>query len=170
MNQIRSQLAALNPTPAASTSTSPPPIRPTAIAPPPPPQQALSSPPPSTLPTPALSSILSPVPTPTPSSQLPPPPSVGGVDLSLLSQLSATGALANLFGGTSGSATPALPLPVPIKNEGTPAPEVKPINVQEVKEEKEDLAASNEKDEAVRIWQDEIQRLNVELQNSDLAK
>ncbi|GAA5890445.1 hypothetical protein JCM16303_007145 [Sporobolomyces ruberrimus] len=170
VNQIRSQLAALNPTPAASTSTSPPPIRPTAIAPPPPPQQALSSPPPSTLPTPALSSILSPVPTPTPSSQLPPPPSVGGVDLSLLSQLSATGALANLFGGTSGSATPALPLPVPIKNEGTPAPEVKPINVQEVKEEKEDLAASNEKDEAVRIWQDEIQRLNVELQNSDLAK
>lgn len=111
--------------------------------------------------TPSLANVaaaLSPVPTPQPQ----PLSAIGGVDLSLLSQLSATGALAGLFapgGAGSGAATPVPAL----KTEGTPAPEVKPST----KVKTEDW---NEEDEAVRIWQDEIQRLNVELQNADLAQ
>ncbi|GAA5835826.1 hypothetical protein JCM5353_003362 [Sporobolomyces roseus] len=157
VNQIRSQLAALNPR-NTSTSASPPPVRPTAVAPPPPPPPAVLSP--AMASTPSLANVaaaLSPVPTPQPQ----PLSAIGGVDLSLLSQLSATGALAGLFapgGAGSGAATP---VPAP-KTEGTPAPEVKPST----KVKTEDW---NEEDEAVRIWQDEIQRLNVELQNADLA-
>ncbi|GAA5907113.1 Pcf11p [Sporobolomyces salmoneus] len=144
VNQIRTQLAALNPRP---VSSSPPPIRPTAVAPPPP---VLSPAPPAI---PSLSTVLSP---PQPQAS-----SVGGVDLSLLSQLSATGALANLFGNgssTSGTTTPILPAAP--KAEGTPVPETKPPTSQN---------DFDQEDETVRIWQDEIQRLNIELNNSDLA-
>jgi hypothetical protein len=72
--------------------------------------------------------------------------------------------LANLFGGgasTSGVTTPIIP--TTIKAEGTPVPEAKPA----FKKEEADFS---QEDEAVRIWQDEIQRLNVELKNSDLAQ
>ncbi|GAA5833559.1 hypothetical protein JCM3766R1_002574 [Sporobolomyces carnicolor] len=149
VNQIRTQLAALNPRP---VSSSPPPIRPTAIAPPPPPP-ALSPPPPAVT---SVSTAHSPPP--------PPSSSVGGVDLNLLSQLSATGALANLFGNGSSISGTTTPVVAPaIKSEGTPAPETKPSIVPKLEN---DLS---QEDEAVRIWQEEIQRLNVELTNSDLA-
>ncbi|GAA5997414.1 hypothetical protein JCM5350_003834 [Sporobolomyces pararoseus] len=153
VNQIRTQLAALNPRP---VSSSPPPIRPTAIVPPPPVPVLSPAPPP----VPTLSAVLS------------PPPAVGGVDLNLLSQLSATGALANLFGNVPTGSGSATPIPTAqtttIKIEGTPVPETKPVVAPSSvkKEEKNDF---DQEDEAVKIWQDEIQRLNVELTNADLA-
>ncbi|GAA5909393.1 hypothetical protein JCM5296_007023 [Sporobolomyces johnsonii] len=137
VNQIRAQLAAL--APRAATSASPPPVaHPAALAPPP-----------AAAPVPAAT-VLSPAP---PAAPAAPAPTVAGVDLNLLSQLSATGALANLFGN---AAPPAVK-----QEEGTPAPqqEVKPAVT----------LSSDEKDEAARVWEEEIMRLGVKLENADLA-
>ncbi|GAA5930066.1 hypothetical protein JCM1841_000667 [Sporobolomyces salmonicolor] len=132
VNQIRAQLAAL--APRAATSASPPPVHPAALA---------ASP----TSAPAPAAVLSSAP---PAAPAAPAPSVAGVDLNLLSQLSATGALANLFC----NAAPA------VKQEGgTPAPqEVKPA-----------VTVWDEKDEMARVWEEEIKRLGVKLENADLA-
>ncbi|GAA5820627.1 hypothetical protein JCM10212_005713 [Sporobolomyces blumeae] len=182
VNQIRSQLATLNPRPASTSTSPPPPSHPPPLpvptmSPAPPhlptatmvpsmsPAPPAMSPPPPAAAGPALQNLaaaLSPVP------QAPPRPTsaVAGVDLSLLSQLSATGALANLF-GSSGNATPVPPA-VPamsVKAEGTPLPESKPDLT-----EKAGFEADQGEDEAARIWQEEIKRLNVNLENADLAR
>ncbi|GAA5939965.1 Pcf11p [Sporobolomyces koalae] len=158
VNQIRSQLAALNPRPAAGTSASPPPLRPTAIVPPP---IAPPAPAPESATSLAQSTPIDPSRAMSPAAAVKSessPSVVDGVDLSLLSRLSATGALANLFGSIT--PTPASPV---VKSEGTPVPEVKPFVDAAAQQQHWDPA-----DEAVQIWQDEIQRLHVELKNADL--
>ncbi|GAA6024918.1 hypothetical protein JCM10207_004268, partial [Rhodosporidiobolus poonsookiae] len=150
--QIRTQLAALTP-------PAPPPAAPPAAVALPPAAAAALSPPPEVKPT-----IFSPTPTPQPAPAIPPAAPaaaapanpLAGIDLSLLSQLSATGALAGLFSG-SASGTP--------QPGGTPQPEeTKPVVKAEepaVKEEKADDAAG--------LWEGEVMRMAVGMGNADVA-
>ncbi|GAA6044072.1 hypothetical protein JCM8097_005017 [Rhodosporidiobolus ruineniae] len=163
VNQIRAQLAALAPPPGPPT-----PVPAAAPAPAPAPVEAakaLSPPPPAAPAAPAATPA--PAPAPAPANPL------AGIDLSLLSQLSATGALANLFGGaSSGTGTPATATPPPVDG--------KPVLVKE--EEKPFVPASvatappvkEEKpvelfDDAAGLWDGEVMRMGVGMSNADVA-
>ncbi|BGP49301.1 mRNA 3' end processing factor [Rhodotorula kratochvilovae] len=140
VNQIRAQLKALTPAPA------PPPPAPAPVPAPAPLPAALATP--AFTPAASLTPQLAPA-APVAPAAAAPNPLMGGIDLSLLSQLSASGALANLF-------APAL------------AAEVKPEIKPDVGTGEGDASASA-KDEMALAWEEEILRLNVGLSNAEVA-
>ncbi|GAA5824504.1 hypothetical protein JCM3770_000103 [Rhodotorula araucariae] len=149
VNQIRAQLKALTPAPPA----------PAVAAPVPAPAPALATP--VFTPAASLTPQLAPAavaaagaPALAPAPAAPPPSLTGGIDLSLLSQLSASGALANLFSPLS--STPAPP---------DTKPEIKPEVLATAVAETDAPA----KDEMAQAWEDEILRLNVGLSNAEVA-
>ncbi|BGO97418.1 pre-mRNA cleavage complex 2 protein Pcf11 [Rhodotorula toruloides] len=138
VNQIRGQLAALAPPPAQRPSASPVP-----------PASVLS---PSVQPAPsaAYANLLQP-PVPAPAAS----GGSSGIDLSLLSKLTASGALANLF-SPSAASTP--PPGIKVEDEGG----------KKVKVEDETVTKA-ERDEMAAAWEEEILRLGVGLTNADLV-
>ncbi|GJN90071.1 hypothetical protein Rhopal_003069-T1 [Rhodotorula paludigena] len=147
VNQIRAQLAALAPPPppAPVVQQSPPPPPPAAAAtlsPPQPQQQSLAA---------ALAS-LTPTLQPPAAAAAPAQGLVGGIDLGLLSQLSASGALNNLF-------APATPSEAGVKLEEARA---------QVKKD-EGGPVRLERDEMAQAWEDEVLRLAVGLTNAELV-
>lgn len=133
---------------------SPHPAAPTPPPPPPPPAAA----------SPALA----------PASSNPTPGVVNGIDLGLLSQLSASGALANLFGSgvRGGSASPALAhatveqkpdVLLKVEDGGNATT---PTTTTATRREKVPLV---EKDEMAAVWEQEAIRFGVTLNSGDLA-
>ncbi|GAA5901934.1 hypothetical protein JCM8208_006643 [Rhodotorula glutinis] len=181
VNQIRAQLKALTPAPAPVPSPSPAPPAPVAAVVEPAAAAASLTPQllaptaPSHAHGPAPSHAHGPSPSPAPvpaadSTPAPPAPSslVGGIDLGLLSQLSASGALANLF---APSASPGPSAPPAVKLEDALA-QAQGHGVGQVKAEEEKpqpLGQGPDKDEMARGWEDEILRLNVGLTNAEVA-
>ncbi|GAA5922991.1 hypothetical protein JCM3775_006213 [Rhodotorula graminis] len=175
VNQIRAQLKALTPAPAPIPSPSPAPPAPVAavaVAEP----AAASLTPQLLAPTaPSFAHGHSPSPAPAPAAESTPAPSslVGGIDLGLLSQLSASGALANLF------APAASPGPPSAAAAAAPAVKLEDAFAQghghgagQVKAEEDKpqpLGQGPDKDEMARGWEDEILRLNVGLTNAEVA-
>lgn len=84
---------------------------------------------------------------------------VNGIDLGLLSQLSASGALANLFGSGQGQATP----PPPGLKVEAGGGDVKPLV------DAKSGAPLVEKDELAGVWEEEAVRFGVTLNGPDLA-
>ncbi|GAA5832500.1 hypothetical protein JCM11251_001348 [Rhodosporidiobolus azoricus] len=162
VNQIRGQLASLAP-PAPPPAPAPAPV--IAPAPPVPIAAALSPTPQPALP-PAVASVLSPqtAAAAAPSTAAAPTANpLAGIDLSLLSQLSANGALANLFNPSSAAATPPPPDVKPV----LPADEVKPIvDVKPDVATKVEIPAA---DEAAGLWEGEVMRMGVGMGNADVA-
>ncbi|GAA5914453.1 hypothetical protein JCM6882_003022 [Rhodosporidiobolus microsporus] len=167
VNQIRGQLAALAP-PAPPPAPTPIPEPAPAPALAPPPAAAAATTTFSPTPQPALPPAVAPILSPRAAAAAAPPPSaaapnpLAGIDLSLLSQLSATGALANLFG----NAPSATPPPVDVK------PEIKVEDVKpEVKVEPAAAAVKQEDkaDDAAGLWEGEVMRMGVGMANADVA-
>lgn len=84
---------------------------------------------------------------------------MNGIDLGLLSQLSASGALANLFGSGQGQATP----PPPGLKVEAGGGDVKPLV------DAKSGAPLVEKDELAGVWEEEAVRFGVTLNGPDLA-
>ncbi|BGP25604.1 pre-mRNA cleavage complex 2 protein Pcf11 [Rhodotorula toruloides] len=138
VNQIRGQLAALAPPPVAQ--------RPSA-SPVPPPAPSILSPTVQPAASAAYANLLQP---PAPAQST----ATSGIDLSLLSKLTASGALANLF-SPSAASTP--PPGIKVEDEGG----------KKVKVEDETVTKA-ERDEFASAWEEEIIRLGVGLTNADL--
>ena len=173
VNQIRAQLKALTPAPAPVPSPSPAPPAPVAAA-----EPAAASLTPQLLAPTAPSHTHGPSPSPSfapaaDSTSAPPAPSslVGGIDLGLLSQLSASGALANLF-APGASPAPSSAASGAVKLEDAPgqahAHAHGQVKAEENKPQVKELGGAD-KDEMARGWEDEILRLNVGLTNAEVA-
>lgn len=150
VNQIRGQLAALAPPPPAQRPSASP-VPPAPAAPPP---ASLLSPPVQPAASAAYANLLQPPAPPSASG----PGGGSGIDLSLLSKLTASGALANLFSPSSATSTPPPP-GIKVEDEGAKV---------RVKVEDETVTKA-ERDELAAAWEDEILRLGVGLTNADLV-
>ncbi|GAA5990252.1 hypothetical protein JCM11641_001799 [Rhodosporidiobolus odoratus] len=163
VNQIRAQLAALAPpvpaptptpvllpTPTAAPIASVPSLSPVPVLPPSVPGSVPSPP----APVPPILPLAS-EPATTAANPL------AGIDLSLLSQLSATGALANLFQNADSPAPPAT----------APAASVPPVKVEEIKPqlEEEKPKLDEQFDDAAGLWEGEVLRMGVGMGNAEIA-
>lgn len=146
VTQIRKQLAVLAPPP-----TPPAPLRAPSLAPAP-------------VPAPSASVEPTPASAPAPAADVAASNPLQGIDLSLLSQLSATGALASLFtgNGSSSGGTPAPEIKAEVKEE------VKPDVAQQQSQKRQEVFAEKE-DDAAGLWLGEVMRMGVGLTNADVA-
>lgn len=88
---------------------------------------------------------------------------MNGIDLGLLSQLSASGALANLF-GSAGTSSPSL------GNVKIEAGEVKPrVEEGATVGKGKDRGPVVEVDEMAHVWEEEVIRMGVTLNAGDLS-
>ncbi|BGP17362.1 hypothetical protein JCM10213_003406 [Rhodosporidiobolus nylandii] len=193
VNQIRGQLAALAPPPPPPAPVPVPvaaPIPSPSPAPPVPAAAAVAAPVPA-----AVQAILSPAPPAAPAAPvapaLPAANPLAGIDMSLLNQLSATGALASLFAPPAPTdqqqqqqqqadvkpdfaallasvSQPAQPI---LKTEEKPpvVEDLKPQQQPQAPVKVEDPLAKDTQDDAAGLWEGEVMRMGVGLGNAEVA-